>query len=266
MDEEPIFDFLPLRDFLTRKGYIVAKAQGYKPFKPEVVDPMEEIRRGTMEFRDDGIFVINPENGEEQQIFLYKYDYHLTLYGKPRFHICRCDTINQMIRANHFNGHYVRANTDPVPVQNMDNGYEEVMVSNLQLCKYCIDKINQYGNINSEEFVQILSEINNTNDVDENIEIEVDIFGYTRDWEQISKNFREEHLFTCNRCGLRIDDLFDRQYIHCHHKDGNKLNNNSSNLECLCIECHSQVDDRHRKNFSLGANGIMLADFRKKYR
>ena len=37
-------------------------------------------------------------NGNErQQVYLYKRDYHLEKYGKPRFHICKCDTIEETI-------------------------------------------------------------------------------------------------------------------------------------------------------------------------
>lgn len=101
---------------------------------------------------------------------------------------------------------------------------------------------------------------------DEEPEIhEVDIFGYTRDWEEISRNYREAHNYTCERCGLHIDDIFDRQYIHCHHKDENKLNNRESNLECLCIRCHSEVNEYHKHNFTTGANRIILESFEEKY-
>ena len=265
MNEEPIYDFNALREFLVHRGYIVEQAQGYRPFTPEVIDPMEEIRRGTMEFRDNGIFVIHPETEEEQQIFLYKYDYRLAEYGKPRFHICKCKTIKDFIDKGLFRGHYVRANTDPVPVQNIDNDNREEMVSELPLCKNCLQKIREYGNINTSQFVEILREVNGVEDIEQQEEVEVDIRGYTREWEQISRAYREAHEYTCEKCGLRIDDTYDRQFIHCHHKDSNKLNNNENNLECLCLRCHSEVDDYHRLNLTTGANGIIFDDFNSKY-
>lgn len=262
MEEEPIYNFSELRKYLIEKGFIVEQAQGYREIRPEEVT-IDAINKGQLEVTTEGIYVIGPGD-ERQQVFLYKRDYHLERYGKPKFHICRCDTINDFIRNGGFREHYVRANSDPVPVQNMDDGYKELEVYDLPLCRNCSRMISQYGYMTSSDFVEILREARGTEEVPE--VQEVDIFGYTRDWEEISRKYREAHNYTCERCGLRIDDLYDRQYIHCHHRDGNKLNNNTNNLECLCIECHSQVDERHRHNFSNGANRILLEDFQKKYR
>jgi len=261
MDEEPIYDFSALRKHLVEHGYIVEKAQGYREIKPEEVT-IDSINKGELEVTSEGIFVVGPGDNR-QQVFLYKRDYHLERFGKPRFHICRCKTINDFIESGGFKDHYVRANSDPVPVQDMDDGYNEVEVYNLPLCKNCLDSINSYGNISSSKFVELLRQARGA---DEEPEVkEVDIFGYTRDWDDVSREYRESKNYTCERCGLHIDDIFDRQYIHCHHKDENKLNNKFSNLECLCIRCHSQVDDFHKQNLSTGANGILLDDFNRKY-
>ena len=261
MDEEPIYNFVALRNHLVRLGYIVEQAQGYREIRPEEVT-IDSINRGELEVTEEGIFVIGP-GSQRQQVFLYKRDYRLETYGKPRFHICRCGVINDFIVSGRFREHYVRANSDPVPVYNIDNRRREVMVDELPLCKLCLSKIREYGNMTSTDFVKILREARGT---DEEPEVhEVDIFGYTRDWDDISRQYREAHNYTCERCGLRIDDIFDRQYIHCHHKDENKLNNRDSNLECLCLRCHSKVDDYHHHNLTTGANRIIMEEFEKKY-
>lgn len=262
MEEEPIYDFAKLRQFLVNLGYIVKQAKGYREIRPEEIS-IDTINRGELEVTTEGIYVISPD-GEKQQVFLYKRDYHLEKYGKPRFHICRCSTIDEFITSGGFRDHYVRANSDPVPVKNMDNRWEEVEVDNLPLCRYCMGKIRGYNDITSSDFVQILKEARGVDEEDPEVQ-EVDIFGYTRDWEEISRKYREAHNYTCERCGLRIDDVFDRQYIHCHHKDFNKLNNRKSNLECLCLRCHSEVDEFHKSNLTTGANRIIMEEFNLKY-
>lgn len=261
MEEEPIFDFKPLRDFLVEKGYIVEQAQGYREIRPEEVT-VDAIDRGEIEFTDEGIYVLGPGD-ERQQVYLYKRDYHLFDFGKPRFHICKCQTIDEFIARGRFREHYVRANSDPVPVKNLDNGNEEEMVDELPLCKNCLAKIREYGRINSSEFVEILRQARGE---EEEPEVhEVDIFGYTRDWDNISREYRESHSYTCEECGLKIDDLFDRQYIHVHHIDANKLNNRESNLKCLCLRCHSEVDEIHKNNLRTGANRIIWQAFEAAY-
>ena len=258
---EPIFDFKPLRDFLIQKGYIVEQAQGYREIRPEEVT-VDAISRGEIEFTDEGIYVIGPGD-ERQQVYLYKRDYHLIDFGKPRFHICKCATIEDFISRGRFREHYVRANSDPVPVINLDNCNEEEMIDELPLCRNCLSKIREYGRINSSEFVEILRQARGE---EQEPEVhEVDIFGYTRDWDEISRNYRENHNYTCEECGLKIDDLFDRQYIHVHHIDANKLNNKESNLKCLCLRCHSNIDDYHRNNLTTGANRIIWEAFNSAY-
>lgn len=74
--------------------------------------------------------------------------------------------------------------------------------------------------------------------------VQTDIFGYTLHWESISNAYRRKQNYICERCGIQVDKK-DKRFIHTHHKDGDKLNNSESNLECLCISCHSQVDKNH---------------------
>ena len=53
--------------------------------------------------------------------------------------------------------------------------------------------------------------------------------------------------------------------VQVNHINGIKTDNNGKNLECLCIRCHANVDDVHRKNFSKGDNLFRLNDFNEKY-
>ncbi len=260
-NEEAIFDFAPLKAFLLRRGYQVGDRKTYEEVKPEDVKP-EDVTNGTMEFRTDGIFVMGSD-GVERQVFLYKKDYRLQHYGKPKFHICKCSVIEEFINSGGFNQHYVRANTEPVPVIDLDEAEyskREKEVSGLQLCKLCMRKINAYHNIDSTTFVNELKAASN-----EIQGIETDIFGYTRDWDTISKTYRESHQYTCENCGLKIEDDYDKQYVHVHHLNGNKENNDDSNLKCLCLYCHAHVDDHHYRRLTSGANKIQYCSFVARY-
>lgn len=51
----------------------------------------------------------------------------------------------------------------------------------------------------------------------------------------------------CERCGIN-SWLGEDLTLHLHHKDGNHKNNELSNLEVLCPNCHSQTDSFAGKN------------------
>lgn len=60
--------------------------------------------------------------------------------------------------------------------------------------------------------------------------------GYAENWPALSEAYRASKGFTCEQCGL---DLSSSKYLlHAHHVDGNKRNNQVTNLKALCADCH----------------------------
>lgn len=260
-DERPIFDFEPLKNFLANRGIKVEIPSPYTSIRPEVITG-KDVANGNIEFQDNGIFVTDRITGQHHQVFLYLNSYNMETFGKPRFHICRCSTIEEFITSGQFS-RYTRANTDPVPVYDRSRNMN-VMVNNLPLCQNCLSKIREYGSISSTDFVEILKRAND--DFKNNKgEVEVDLFGYTKDWEVISRAYRTKQNFRCEECGLQIKNELDRMYLHTHHISGNKIDNREQNLRCLCLRCHANVDDNHRRQLTTGASKIMYANFCRKY-
>lgn len=259
--EEPIYKFEGLKKLLTDKGYIVEEAKGYREIENVEVE-LDDVRN-KMEFTDEGIFLNDDVTKSKQQIFLYKRDYYLSQFGKPRYHTHKCEVIQEFINRGRFHD-YRRANTDVVMVRDRDDNYIDKEVSCLKLCSYCAKMAISYQGKNSSEFVELLKQAKKA-EAPLKKKTEVDIFGYTKDWEKISREFRESHNYTCEKCGITIEDPFDRQFIQVHHKNGDKTDNNTENLICLCIHCHANVDDTHKKNFKRRANAMLLDEFNRKY-
>lgn len=261
--DNPICEFPLTKAALLRRGIVVEQVTGgYSVVKS--TDVIFKDGKGNVEFRNDkgenGIF-IKSGNGGYRQVFMYKRDYHLYRYGSPRYHICQCDTIQEFMQSGGFRDHYRYANTDEVSVLDLDSGRREVLVNDLKLCAYCGNMLGSkfYKGMPLEDFVNVLKKAGEADR--EKTSQEVDIFGYVKEWQNISEAKRELENYTCEKCGYQAASMFDRRFIHVHHIDGDKLNNDASNLQCLCIRCHANIDDRHRKNFSAGAQADMLREY-----
>lgn len=263
-DQEPIYRFEGLKNLLISLGYNVGQAVGYREVENVDVD-LNDLRTN-MEFTDDGIFLINPDDNSRQQVFLYKRNYRLLEHGKPRFHIRKCQTIQSFIDSGNFRAEYRRANTEKVWVCDMDDDNKDKLIDNLPLCQKCARiALGVSKNMHSSDFVELLHETSEASDNDTRRDLEVDILGYSRDWESISSSYRDSHNNTCEECGIHIEDPFDSHFMHVHHINGNRSDNRTQNLRCLCIRCHSEVNEQHRQNFSKGANRVLLEQFNEKY-
>lgn len=66
---------------------------------------------------------------------------------------------------------------------------------------------------------------------------------YSVDWSIISENYKKKIEYRCEGAGCTNRDLnstFLKRYLHAHHIDMDKANNEYSNIKALCIVCHSQ--------------------------
>src|SRR5690606_33891079 len=140
-----------------------------------------------------------------------------------------CQTVLGQRARGQIDGRYFWHNSNKVTIEDRANGNVHEDIS-LGLGGYCRNQssITEYSD--TQGFFSLLDQ---QEQEDINEEVEVDIFGYTLDWQQISREFRKEKEYTCESCGIQIDEPSDRRFIHVHHRSGNKLNNRRNNLECL---------------------------------
>lgn len=263
-EPQPMVTFEAFTKSLRRRGYIVKAAKdAYREIDSEEVS-LREIEEGSMVFEDGGIFVNLPD-GSRQQVFLYKRSYRIADYGKPRYHTCKCEVIDSFLKSDGSIPEYRKANTMPVRVIDRTDMNKDKEVNDLPHCRYCSHlEGGKYDRLTSNEFAEILRKAHENDEPQPQGDVKVDIFGYTEDWQEVSRNYREKMDYTCEECGVKVD-LMDGEFMHVHHVSGNKIDNRESNLRCLCIKCHSEVDARHVKNFSRRSQQNLIREFLEKY-
>lgn len=251
-----LYKFEKLSEKLDNLNYPIVTESRFEIIRK---DFSEEELRGNITFKDDGIYL--KVNGVEQKGYMYIKNADVNRWGLPKFHVANCQTIVQQRNQNNFHGHYFWSNSNVVDVKQRGSDFIHEKVK-LDLCGYCREQINVLEYNNTEGFFNLL-DIQET-EPQENIE--TDIFGYTKDWQQISRKFRIENEFTCDNCKIKIENKFDQRFIQVHHRNGNKLNNKRENLQCLCTLCHANIDNHHKANFSKKRSKSEIEGFVSKYK
>ncbi|MEP4669377.1 MAG: HNH endonuclease signature motif containing protein, partial [Cyclobacteriaceae bacterium] len=198
-------------------------------------------------------------DGEKYRGYMFIKTPYIEAYGSyPRFHLTKCEVIQQFIEDGNFNKRYEWSNSNVNDLIDITTGklYQN---ENLSYCSKC--KRQLLGEIQTtSDFHEILK---NAHQLEE--EVEVDLFGYVKGWNRFSRAFRESKNYICDECGISPNEASHKRYWQVHHIDGDKTNNQESNLRCLCIECHSTVDAVHSQNFQSKAQQIELTRFRDLY-
>lgn len=201
--------------------------------------------------RNESSFIYR--NGEnEYYMFAYKKRFSTLRYDAfPKYHITNCETRDTYIG-------YCFANQMPVSIYCIDRR-KDLGKHNLELCKNCQRELSffSYGDEETQWFDVILKKAAKREYTKEDLRID----GYTRNWNQVSKAYRFKKNFICESCRIDLSERRAEWFCEVHHVDGNKANNSLENLQCLCIRCHSNVDDSHRANYAHGNNKMKLNQF-----
>lgn len=61
-------------------------------------------------------------------------------------------------------------------------------------------------------------------------------WSYAPSWKRIAHDIRKRDEYTCQLCKVQFPK--SSKLLHVHHMDGDKFNNQSSNLVTVCATCH----------------------------
>lgn len=175
-----------------------------------------------------------------------------------RFHVAYCERLQEMW-INNRGKRYVATN-DLSGEFHIKGEDDEPGTARLQVCKKCLEALNYSGYCNKEDWgdkVDICSKFH--------IPIFFETYGscfpfprgrqagdreyYTSDWEEVSWSYRKKQNFTCEECGVNLNQRSHHKLLHTHHINGVKSDNSEDNLQALCVDCHSrQPYHQHMNN------------------
>ncbi len=233
---------------------------GYRIVKPEGLS-VDDFASGKIRIANDGIFVVL-EDGTEHQVYLCMKEYKMAIYGKPKYHVCNCKTIQNFTNNTGDIPKYQRTNAKEVEVIDTTDGRKRKTIDNLPLCGNCAKILRSKrmpDGLTSTEFAEMLA---TKEEPKQNIK--VDRNGYTEDWKEISLAYRHKKNFTCEKCGVTTGE--HESFMETHHISGDKTDNRESNLQCLCVKCHSEVNPTHVKNSNSPGQRMLIKLFMDKYK
>lgn len=200
-------------------------------------------------------YIKTDKDGNMQRLGFYMKYYKVRTWLKsPSLHIDFCDNRQQL------NNQMRATNSQFVTYYSKEDGtkYEN---QRLKICKKCLNIVRERTSINiaGESWDEFLLSVEESEEFRCRVP---NADGYAINWNQISAAYKRLKGYSCENCEFKLNDLHKTKFIQTHHiKSFEKLNNIRTNLKCLCVKCHSEVDNYHKQQFSTIENQILLSEF-----
>ena len=165
-----------------------------------------------------------------------------------KVHVADCKVLDNMRNKNRFERYRAVANTSgqfEVFGTSYQTGQQVEGTASLRACIVCLKHLNYKGYVtergkqteilksfNLEEFFLSYSTLFRTLPS----AIRQKQGGYPSNWSEISKALRQKRDWRCESCNLDLSE--HRHLLDAHHVNGNKADNDDSNLKALCKDCH----------------------------
>src|SRR5690606_37713480 len=158
------------------------------------IDFEKAYKAGIISFEADGIYL--EYEGKKYRGYMFIKEPFIERYGTyPKFHLTRCQTIEKFILEGRFKIRYEWSNSNINDL--IDKTSKQVYKDEkLEYCGYCKREL-LYHIEDTQDFFDSLdkSELEEEN-------IEVDIFGYVKGKEKISREYRQKTNYCCEKCTI----------------------------------------------------------------
>jgi hypothetical protein len=171
---------------------------------------------------------------------------------KPRFHFSSCRTLEDMQARNRFARYVVATRNDGIfQVNVISGGRAQSSLERLSVCQNCLARLTYGGfsfQLAKSDRLRRVARFSLTDFFDaypRDVITQKPIHtadsqplnDYTNDWSFVSEQTKRKRGMTCEDCGCKPAES---RFVHVHHRDGVKYNNDPSNLQVLCIGCHAR--------------------------
>ncbi len=169
-----------------------------------------------------------------------------------KFHVAECQKLDEMKKEGRFERYVVSRNVSgQFLVVGNNYGAEIEGLAKLDVCRYCLRKLNYENYRNKSKFDRdiivngfdiadffgkyssFFTELPNKTDNDR-------IESYGNDWKNISNRYRDKVGWICEQCGVNLSQHGARRLLHTHHINGVTSDHRDENLKSLCKDCHSK--------------------------
>jgi hypothetical protein len=191
-------------------------------------------------------------------------------YTLPKFHIFECQTLTKMRNNNRSHRYKKVSRTDGKfwVIRGTKKSYET-----LKICNYnCLSQYNNIYNKNKTVMNFSLQEYikEPIKHIEPYIQVEDDMTtiptDYSSNWKEISLQRKEYYKWICQECFFDCSPAHLKRFLHTHHINADRSNNNIANLKVLCIECHSnQFNHSHIKEKSEYKEFLKYKEKRERY-
>jgi len=186
------------------------------------------------------------------------YNTKLKVKDLYKYHIYKCNTLSNMFKSGRKHRYKINTRDDGKFHYLFTDRQGKTIGQNqnqkLYICKNCLGKFIQQKasdldvrRFNLKNFYQQNDSFFNfdTSKLEKGEDATANV--YSKLWNKISTQLKVKKDYTCQECGFKARNEYERRFIHTHHINGNKTNNYEDNLKVLCIKCHSEVDSYHTR-------------------
>jgi len=176
-----------------------------------------------------------------------------------KYHIYKCTTISNMFNSGRKHRYKINSRDNGTFYYTFTdyNGYVLKTVENqkLNICKNCLKKFLYKNYVSDSDVINFnLKDFHkqnknffdfDTSSMEKGEYAKANV--YSKKWTEISNQIKTKRDYSCEGCGWRPTNSYEKRFIHTHHQNGDKTNNRDDNLKVLCIKCHSNVDIYHKR-------------------